>query len=361
MDLDNEWMNFCNNNENNKLIIRDKKINNNENKFTPKCSELYISTQTKIAYLNENINLLDIFWKLKILPYQNMSEGILKKSIKINNTDKESVIELEKTILEIKKNNYIKDFIITQINDPHSRKLKYKDVRKVTVGISSKDLLSTRKKEKGAFYNCFALIIRFNYNNKFKEVHIKVFNTGKLEIPGIQHDDLLIHAINYLIKVLQPYYEKKITYDLNNIQTVLINSNFTSGFYIDRNKLYNILKYNYNLDVIYDPCSYPGIQCKFYYNKITKDNGICSCDIKCCKKKKIIKKNSCTEVSFMIFRTGSVLIVGNCSKDVLNIVYKFLSNLLKKEYNTIYINNCEQKKKKKKKKRKKTILFKIKQ
>ena len=26
----------------------------------------------------------------------------------------------------------------------------------------------------------------------------------------------------------------------------------------------------------------------------------------------------------MIFRTGSVLIVGNCDKDILNIIYEFL-------------------------------------
>ena len=101
--------------------------------------------------MSEKINLSDIFWKLEILPYQNMSEGILKKSIKINNTDKESVIKLEKNINEIKKNNYIKHNIITQINDPHSRKTKYKDVRKITVGISSKDLLSSRKGKKGRF------------------------------------------------------------------------------------------------------------------------------------------------------------------------------------------------------------------
>ena len=117
-----------------------------------------------------------------------------------------------------------------------------------------------------------------------------MFNTGKLEIPGIQNDELLIHAINYLIKVLQPYYKNKITFDYDKIQTVLINSNFTSGFYIDRNKLYNILKYNYNMDVIYDPCSYPGIQCKFYYNNNTENNGICLCDTKCCRKKKNLKK-----------------------------------------------------------------------
>jgi len=29
------------------------------------------------------------------------------------------------------------------------------------------------------------MILRFPYQGKYKEIHVKVFNTGKLEIPGI--------------------------------------------------------------------------------------------------------------------------------------------------------------------------------
>ena len=64
------------------------------------------------------------------------------------------------------------------------------------------------------------------------------------------------------------------------------------------------------------------------------------------------------EISFMIFRTGSVLIVGNCDSFVLNIIYKFLKDVLKNEYQNIYIrNNTTKKKQTVKKIRKKTILF----
>ena len=37
----------------------------------------------------------------------------------------------------------------------------------------------------------------------------------------------------------------------------------------------------------------------------------------------------------MIFRTGSILIVGMCDEFVLDIVYKFIKNLLKIEFATI--------------------------
>ena len=51
------------------------------------------------------------------------------------------------------------------------------------------------------------------------------------------------------------------------------------------------------------------------------------------KRKK--KKKVCTEVSFMIFRTGSVLIVGHCDEQILNIVYKFIRKMLIDEYSNI--------------------------
>jgi hypothetical protein len=38
------------------------------------------------------------------------------------------------------------------------------------------------------------------------------------------------------------------------------------------------------------------------------------------------------EISFMIFRTGSVLIVGRCGENVLFCIYNFLKKLLETEY-----------------------------
>ena len=37
----------------------------------------------------------------------------------------------------------------------------------------------------------------------------------------------------------------------------------------------------------------------------------------------------------MIFRTGSILIVGKCDENVLYIIYEFLKDLLLKEYSRI--------------------------
>jgi hypothetical protein len=46
-----------------------------------------------------------------------------------------------------------------------------------------------------------------------------------------------------------------------------------------------------------------------------------------------------TEVSFMIFRTGSCLIVGNCSEKILMYIFDFIKNILQSEYQTIHTVN----------------------
>ncbi len=45
------------------------------------------------------------------------------------------------------------------------------------------------------------------------------------------------------------------------------------------------------------------------------------------------------EVSFMIFRTGSILIVGKCNEDILTTIYRFICNILESEYSSIQMGD----------------------
>lgn len=322
----------------------------------PKASNIYISTKTKIAYLNTEINLKDIFWNINIIPYATPITGVIKKQMKFNSTTQEELNFIED---QLKKEKYFEEYIITHINNPDGR-IKFKDIRKVSIGISKKDILSYRCKKKSAFYNCFVIIIRMKTEQGFKEFHVKVFNTGKLEIPGVQNEEYFNMVLKQIIEILQPYINIPLRYKDNNNETVLINSNFNCGFFINREALYDLLKSKYNLQTIYDPCSYPGIQCKFYYNHdIGIQNG---CQIS--DENKHLYKNV-NDVSFMIFRTGSVLIVGKCDESVLINIYQFLKNILMIEYKNIcqHVKLCETNnpviKDKNKKIRKKNITIEI--
>ena len=300
------------------------------------------------------VDLKNIFWKIPVLSYAEPKTGVIKKQIKLNSMTQEELDEIQE---KLKLEKCFEEHIITNINNPNGR-IKFKDIRKISIGISKKDLISYRCKKKSAFYNCFVLILRIKIDCMFKEFHVKVFNTGKLEIPGIQTEKTFQKTLSLVIDILQPYFDEKLLYQKDTTETVLINSNFNCGYYIDRETLFDLLKYKYNIQSIYDPCSYPGIQCKFYYNP---DIGIqTGSQISEENKKKYL---NIKEISFMIFRTGSVLIVGKCDENVLIIIYEFLKQILIDEFSKIgqqkAKNELAVNKNKKKKLRKKQIIVTI--
>ena len=297
----------------------------NKDLVSPKANNIYISTKSKIAYLNSEVDLKTIFWKVPVIPYATPTNGVIKKQMKFNSTMPE---ELDTIQANLKNVYHYEDQIMTSINNPTGR-IKFKDIRKVSIGISKKDIMSYRCKKKSAFYNCFVMILRIKIQDIFKEFHIKVFNTGKMEIPGIQNEGIFEIVLHNIISTLQPFMDKPIGFEKKS-DTVLINSNFNCGFYINRETLYDILKMKYNIQCIYDPCSYPGIQCKFYYNpELSIQTGS-----QISEEEKATYKNIVT-VSFMIFRTGSILIVGMCDENVLYIIYDFLKNMLETEFKQI--------------------------
>tara|TARA_B110000967_G_scaffold209516_1_gene266034 strand:+ start:1577 stop:2713 length:1137 start_codon:yes stop_codon:yes gene_type:complete len=322
----------------------------------PVCEELYISTKTKVLFLNSNVDINTIYWKLPIIDYGTPTSGILKKQMKIISNTIDEVNEYKNKLINIA---YYNEHILKQIDTTNVRGSIFKDERKITIGISKKDIMNCRGKPKNAFYNCFAIIIRFKYNGLFKEIHIKIFNTGKLEIPGIVNDELLNIVKTMIINILQPFFESNVQFVDKASNNVLINSNFNCGFYINRDILHNSLKNKYNIETSYDPCSYPGVKCKYYYNN-NEDHEHQNGQIlqeDCNQKVKDLNVNKkYTEVSFMLFRTGSCLIVGNCNEPVLYHVYNFIKNLLQEEYlDIMVINDTDNIKKKTVKVRKKII------
>jgi TATA-box binding protein (TBP) (component of TFIID and TFIIIB) len=332
MSLDDNWTKFLNNSPTDNVIETKERPQN----VIPKCDEITISTKTKIIYFNVYIDLFHRFWDFPMIDYDTHSEGIIKKQIKFNFTNKKEVEEFYEFVKKeprINQNNiydvnHPNIITLNQIDNPNGR-IKYKDIKKIDIGICKNDLIKQKKKCKSAFYNCYVLIYRVLMDNKFKEIHIKMFNTGKIEIPGIQSDIMIEIAVDRIKRLLQPHYAYTVKEEISKRETILVNSNFSCNYYINRDEFFKILKKKYHVKCSYDPCSYPGIQCKYKL-----DSG---------------------EISFMIFRTGSVLIVGKCENEELYTIYEFLKNIFHNEYNNVYEVNTELKQKKIKKRIKKII------
>ena len=326
-DIENEWKSFLEETEtygtshqfklsSNGTTERDHELSL-MNAVAPEPLPLYISTKSIITYLNMNIDIDNIFWKLHISPYSTMDECIIKKEIKLTSLTEADLNAVQEKIDEIKNNEtfvpYIKEHIIININNPDGR-IKFKNVKKLSIGVCKKDIQSCRSKPKGAFYNCLVMIIRIKLDREefFREMHVKIFNTGKIEIPGIQSDEVFHYVCNKIIEILQPFITEPLNFLEDPPETVLINSNFNCKFFINRQKLFDILRTKYKLQCLYDSCYYPGIQCKF----ADEERGI-------------------NNVSFMIFRTGSVLIVGKCNENDINYIYNYVKEILITEYKEI--------------------------
>jgi hypothetical protein len=357
-DLNDDWENFLTNSteifpEN--TTDEKNSLDQSNEEIIPKCSDLYISTKTVISYLNKSmIDIKNIYWDIPIVQYSQLSEGIIKKQIKFATTDKSELDTIQKKLDGI---SFYEEQIIEHIDNPTGR-IKFKDQRKISIGLCKKDIISYRSRKKRAFFNCFVLIFRVydEQSDIFKEMHIKVFNTGKMEIPGVQNDIMLDKIINMLVAILKPYLGDDLSYIKEKNETVLINSNFNCGFFIDRDRFHDILKYQYRINSSFDSCSYPGIQCKFYYIEGLSDDEQSG--------SQPVDDVKYMEISFMIFRTGSILIVGKCEQDVLEVIYRTLISIMHTEYKNISTGNIKDSTKHSsnkppvvKKMRKKTILF----
>lgn len=374
------------------------------------CTELLISTKTKVLFLNSHIPIDKIFWNIPLLDYWIPIEGIVKKTVKIVSLTREKVDELEHqlSLIPCFKQDIIRKIDIpagsttitpgttpgtgrgrgrgrgkskatdgTTIEDvePAPSQARFKDERKISIGISKKDIMACRTKKKNVFYNCFSLMLRIFHINEFREIHVKIFNTGKMEIPGVLNKDILEKSKNLILNILRPVMKPFMTSENGgeldyivmkdeNRYNVLINSNFNCGFFIQREKLHQILREKYNLDTSYDPCTYPGVKCKFYFNNelglenAEKQNGCIDAKDYHLKMKNIQNNKKYKEVSIMIFRTGSGLIVGNCCEETLNLIFRFIVKILHDEYYEIYIpNNSPVMKQKTTKVRRKTVVY----
>ena len=159
MDLDLEWSKFIHT-QTTTLVAPVRKYMN-----APICDPLSISTKTKIIYFNVGINLFHRFWDFPMINYDDHGEGIIKKQIKFNFTTKEEVTEFNEYVS--KENRYMEVSTLNQIDNPNGR-IKFKDIKKIDIGMCKNDLIKQKKKSKSAFYNCFVMIYRVKMNDKYK-------------------------------------------------------------------------------------------------------------------------------------------------------------------------------------------------
>ena len=153
-----------------------------------------------------------------------------------------------------------------------------------------------KKKIRKYFYNQVTLHI-----NMGKRINMKIFNNGRIQMTGIKKEtqgydtiELLIREINQLSEIQKiNIFETTDIHQIEPIETVLINSDFDIYSEVNREMLHRLIV-DHGYYSSYEPCTYPGVNIKYYYNPVKNNFGICDCEQPCNGKG---KENTCKKIT----------------------------------------------------------------
>ena len=252
--------------------------------FTP----LRISTITTTAQLGTKIHLDALFAQISILPYWDLNDGVLK-------------MEFGGTVK----------------------------------GTSFKDIMLKPKDSKTSFFNQATLVVRREVSPLYwKEINIKLFRNGGVQMTGVRSIEMAGEALTWLIGYLQrtctgapifasaPHVHKE--------QTQLVNTDFSIGAKVRRDALHRVLTEKYRLNSSYESAIYQGVKTKYFFNAerpATAAPGLCPCAKLCKGTGDGSKIGLCKKITISPFQTGQVIITGARTMDQINEAYDFIKKV----------------------------------
>ena len=287
-----------------------------------KIGPLRISTMVVTAHIGTTINLLKLLelFHEKAIPLTWPAEGFLKVEYK--------------PILLAKPN--------ATPQEEQKAKQKAKAQEKIVIGTCSRDELTKRKKSKNIFFNQSTLVVRRQHQVTaagapvFKEVNIKLFKNGGIQMTGIPSDTFAQETLAWLAVELssfsQPVLEGEAKPHRYSIQ--LINSDYQINGNINREKLHEVLVNEYNLFSSFESTIYQGCDTKYFYNEAAPSDaveGICPCgETLCAGNGDGTSLGQCKEITISPFHTGSVIITGARRFEQIEKAYVFINKILTK-------------------------------
>ena len=207
--------------------------------------------------------------------------------------------------------------------------VKFVECKEKIKGYSKKmDKKKRKKKVKKTFYN--QATIHIFHTNKI--VNVKVFNNGKIQMTGLKFEKQGKEVLNIVKDILIEKNKGEIfdgkTLEITDYKIVLINSDFDIGYSVNREKLDREI-IDMGLFSTYEPCMYPGVNIKYYFNTRYDKCGICKCECKCDGKGEGLGNGDCKRVTVAVFASGKIIITGGKSNEQLVESYHFIKNVLK--------------------------------
>jgi TATA-box binding protein (TBP) (component of TFIID and TFIIIB) len=201
-----------------------------------------------------------------------------------------------------------------------------------------KDKKTTKKKN--CFQNQATMVIALSPT---RQINLKIFRNGKVQMTGLKASNEGRIACQGLITKLEEMHKNypDITVFnrpetiISDFSIVLINSDFSAGFRVKREHLYDLL-FQKGIFVSYEPDIYPGVNAKYYWNTCNPEkDGICKCTKTCTGKGTGTGDGMCKKITIATFQSGNVIITGARNTQQTEDAYEFINKLFSDYYSTI--------------------------
>jgi TATA-box binding protein (TBP) (component of TFIID and TFIIIB) len=207
---------------------------------------------------------------------------------------------------------------------------------KNVIGFSSRDAFSKRGVSDKTFFNQSTIVLRKAINKEktqFKEVNIKLFGNGGIQMTGIPAEDFARETLIWLLEELKKVRPNIFASppELQKFKVQLINSDYQVAYPINRTVLHNLLSRKYKLFSTFESTIYQGVNTKYYYNDKHPDKntpGICLCDRRCKGQGTGSGPGECKRITMSVFQTGKIIVTGGRYLFQLEEAYNFLNKVL---------------------------------
>ena len=210
--------------------------------------------------------------------------------------------------------------------------------KKMVMGYSHKDIFTNRKMTSKSFFNQSTIIVRKKIpNNSFKQVNIKLFANGGIQMTGVMSEEFALETIEWLLRLIKTLPASPFTNNpqIERLSTQLINTDYTINKFINQEVLHQILITEYNLFSMLEKTIYQGINTKFFYNS-NNENGVCCCTNFCKGQGNGEGDGQCKRITISIFRTGRIIVTGARQIEQIYVAYNFLNKIFDKHHDEIF-------------------------
>ena len=214
----------------------------------------------------------------------------------------------------------------------------------MVLGLSHKDIFTNRKITSKSFFNQSTIVLRRmineekdekdekdekNDNQNWKEVNVKLFANGGIQMTGVTSETFAKNAMDWLLNKFLSLPESPFSGEptIQRFSVQLINTDYAISKFINQDALHKILINDYNMVSMLEKTIYQGVNTKFFYNTNNNHSGICRCNRLCKGQGTGDGDGECKRITMSIFRTGRIIITGARELTQIRSAYQFLNSI----------------------------------